>query len=344
MFVLSSDITIGNFRFSGVNEVHIRRSIHGIEDIAVIKLPSISKVLKNGTINQTDVVTGKQFSDGDKVTIKLGYDGILQTEFEGFVRQRNLSMPLEVICEGYSWLLRRNTINQFWSRVSVKELLQTAVTGIDPSYNIEVQCNEDIILNNLRINNKSGFDVISHLEKITDGGLTCFFIQPNLLWCGTLYSSFAEGNNVLSDKVVQYRLGYNCIKDNLLKERLLEDDPVTVRYFKKLGGGRKITATSAANGYGEAIRSKILNHISDAGDLQLLADEKSRQLNYLGYDGSINSFLQPFAAPGYEAFISDSRYPENDGNYLIESTEVRFGIGGARRIMEIGPKSGFAND
>jgi hypothetical protein len=73
--------------------------------------------------------------------------------------------------------------------------------------------------------------------------------------------------------------------------------------------------------------------------LKLLANEKAYRNTYSGYEGSFVSFLQPYAAPGYIAFIKDNTHPEMDGSYLIESTEVHFGVKGARRIIELGIKT-----
>jgi hypothetical protein len=38
------------------------------------------------------------------------------------------------------------------------------------------------------------------------------------------------------------------------------------------------------------------------------------------------------------AGIADPVYSERDGNYYIESTEVEYGTGGGRRIVELGLK------
>jgi hypothetical protein len=346
-FVLNSDITIGNFQFSGVNEVHISRGIHGVIDTATIHIPSISKIVSNGKVNPDIVVTGKQFSDGDPVTIKLGYNGNLQTEFMGFVKRRNLDMPLVVECEGYSWLLRRNNVNIFYPTVSVADLLAAAVAGIDADYIINVQCEVDITLNNVSIENKCGLEVLDMLSTYTDDCLTCFFIEPNTLWCGLVYTPFAGGDNPFGTgediNSVNYRLGYNLVKDNSLEERLTENDPVLVRYSKKLANGTVITATSDAFPNYVRNTNKILNHITDAASLTMLANEKAYKLNYAGYEGSLRAFLQPYCLPGYNAYIADDRYPERNGNYLVEGVQVDFGVNGARRIIEMGPLSGFAN-
>ncbi|MCW3120696.1 MAG: hypothetical protein JWQ38_188 [Flavipsychrobacter sp.] len=338
MFVLSSDITIGKFHFSGINNVLIRRSIYSIEETATITIPSIARIIRNGKVQPELITTGRLFTEGDPVIIKLGYNNALQTEFRGFVKRQNLKIPLEVECEGYSWQLRRNKIKEVSGEVTIKELLKNAVSGINSRYRISVECKVDITLNNVHFKNESGFDIINSISKYTDGNLTCFFIRPDTLWCGLLYTECAKGNNILSTPQIKYRLGYNVIKDNSLKERLTDSDPTQVIYSKKLPKGEKISGTSDAFRKYVRTHNKILNQIKEAPVLKKLANEKAYQLNYIGYEGTINTFLEPYAIPGYEAFIVDSRYPERNAIYLIESVETTFGISGARRKVEVGIK------
>ena len=228
MFVLSSDITIGKFRFSGVNEVIVKRSIHSIVDTAIIKIPSIGKIIRKNKVDPGTVITGKQFTDGDLVTIKLGYNGQLQTEFIGFVKRRNLSMPLEIECEGYSWLLRRSNVNIFEKAITVNDLLHRIVANIESGYKINVACAVDLTLENVYMPNISGFDAISNVSNYTDGALSCFFIRPDTLWCGLIYTPYANDNDVFKLEHVSYQLGYNALKDKSLKERLTENDPIKV--------------------------------------------------------------------------------------------------------------------
>ena len=343
-FELNSDITIGDFRFSGVNEAYIKRSMFSIADRAIIKLPSICKIVSNGKASPDYLITGKQFNDGDAVIIKLGYNGDLNTEFQGFVSKRSLNMPLEIECEGYSWLLRRNTIKEFYSAVTVKELLNNAVSGIGGDHKISVLCNSDISLANVNIDDKSGFDVINNISAYTDGCLTSFFIQPDTLWCGMVYSPYANGDDVFDLGGVSYKLGLNVVKENKLKERSVADSPLQVKYSKRLANGDVISRASSVFENFERTHSKILNHLNDPNTLKQLANEKAYRLNYSGYEGSITAFLQPYVGPGYLAFISDDRYKEHDGTYLVEGTEVFFGLNGARRIVEMGPKAGSAKD
>jgi hypothetical protein len=343
-FVLNSDITIGKFRFRGVYEVSIKRSLYSIADTATIKIPSYSRIIANGKAADGAVISGKQFNDGDPVTIELGYNAETRTEFRGFVKQRSLNMPLEITCEGYSWLLRRNTIKQFWKTIKIKDLLEAAVSGIDANYKISIECEVDYELSNVNASNDSGFDLINKIFDYTDGCLSCFFIEPDVLWCGLVYTPYSKGGNLFKKGQVEYRLGYNTIKENNLHQRFTEDDPTQVKYSKKASSGEQFSEVSGSFKKFVHTRNRLLNQVKEASVLKELANEKAFQLNYSGYEGTISTFLQPFAAPGLDAYITDARYPENNGIYLIESTETLFGINGARRTIEIGPKAGFAND
>ena len=89
MFVPGSEITIGQFRFSGAHEVRIKQSLHSIVNTATIQIPSVAKIIRDGKMNPKGIITGKQFNDGNEVTIRLGYNNDLKTEFKGFVKRRN---------------------------------------------------------------------------------------------------------------------------------------------------------------------------------------------------------------------------------------------------------------
>ncbi len=348
LFVLNSDITIGEFRFSGVNEVIIKRSMHSISDTALIKIPSIARIIRNGKAEPENVLTGSLFNEGDKVTIKLGYNEELQTEFKGFVKRRNLDMPLEVECEGYGWLMKRNRVQGFYPGCTLKDLLDKAVSSLDGGEVIHVVCPDEINFSKVSLETNSGVDVLNKISKYTDGGLSCFFITPDTLWCGRVLTEYAKGidpfNGLAGTSEINIRPGFNALSDTSLLVYSKELNPVLVIYSKKLSNGTRLTQTSnVVKGY-VRVRNKLLNQIKDAHSLKILANEKSLKESYTGYEGYITGFLQPFVQPGNSVTISDNQFPERNGTYLVESTEVHFGIKGARRKVELGPKFGFAKD
>jgi hypothetical protein len=101
-----------------------------------------------------------------------------------------------------------------------------------------------------------------------------------------------------------------------------------------------VSATSDIN-KPTSTQTKILGHFGELAELKSFANEKAFKTSYSGYEGSITTFLQPYAEPGFSALINDERYPERNGEYLIESVHTKYGINGARRTVEIGPRRGF---
>jgi hypothetical protein len=339
MFVLNSDITIGKFRFSGVHDVRISSGLDSVTTMAYIKLPAKSSIVKRGQAVEEGVITSHQFKEGDEVIINLGYNGVLKTEFRGFVKQIDMNRPLTVICEGYSWLLRRNKVNISKRSVSIKALLAEAIKGLS---GIEVICEADIQLTNIQVNG-TGADVINAIRDHTDHTLTLFFKDWNKLWCGNLKTMVAHNRDALKMGKVEYRSGINIFSDNTLKRRNTTDDPVEVKYSKKNSEGTVLTGTSDA--FKKAVRkhSKLLNQVKEATALKLLADEKAYKENYEGFEGSVQTFLEPYVQPGYVASLTDNMLELKAWTYLVESVTTHFGTTGARRSVELGPATGFAN-
>lgn len=350
-FELNSIVTIessliGKFQFSGVHEVRIKKSIHSILQSATITIPNIGLIQPaNGSV-PIKVTTGLQFTDGDPVTIQLGYNGQMQTEFVGFVKRRDLAKPLVVECEGYARQLRLNvSVSKDFTKknTSAKELLQLATKGTD----ISVECPVDFPLSGIKLVKADGVRICDYLKEASDHTLTVFFKEPKVLWCGLPYTAYAQGsttgtqndNNTWGFPTVKYRIGYNTPKDNQLKERILSE-PVQVIMKGKLASGVQVYTESKAK-FAKRKAQSMVNHVPDNKTLGLFAQEKEYTMNYLGFEGKVTGFLQPYALPGYDAYIKHAQYPELEGVYVIESTDVSFGVKGARRVCEIGPRVGF---
>ena len=330
-FELNSAITIGNYTFKGVHDVRVRRSLRSYTDAAWIRLPSKGFIQKGA--NTEEVTTGNLFQDGDKVVIKLGYNGDLKTEFEGFVKRRNLAMPLEIECEGYCRQLRLDVnMKGNYQEVTLKKLLTDMCKGTD----IKVDCKVDITFTGLRMADADGYAVLEHVKRMTQNALTIFFIEPKLLWVGLTSTPYLAGTKVFSLPTVSYRLGYNAIKDSDLKERVPNEKVVVVINGVTVSGDP--VRTQSKDKVAKRREKYFLNNVKGEAALKSIAEELANVRNYTGYEGSINGFLQPFAEPGYDAVIKDSRYPLLDGTYLVESTDVTFGVNGARRRVGIGPK------
>ena len=73
--------------------------------------------------------------------------------------------------------------------------------------------------------------------------------------------------------------------------------------------------------------------------MKALAEQELKRYSFDGYRGKIETFLVPFAEPGMVAAVTDPIYSDRSGDYFIESTEVKFGRNGGRRMVELGIKA-----
>ncbi len=355
-FFPHSDIKIGAFRWSGVNEVVIKRSLTSLMDTATITVPGVGRIRK-GTMRADGTVQlkngepqvksmGTVFAKGDKVTIKLGWNGAEEVEFEGFVRRVGRGMPVVVECEGHSYEMRNNvSVTGVLKRTTVKELLEIAVGRKDakqkylakPLTGITVDCRVDIPLVDVRMPvGSNGVQICDFIKELTGNNVTIFFIKPNVLYCGLPFTAYAGGKEEFGTGAAGYRPGWNCIRDNALRERIV-DEPIQIIY-----GGKYATTntvyTETKLKYATRKMTAMLNNIPRVKSLQQLADEAEARENYTGYEGTITAFLLPRCQPGYKATIVNKLYPEMNGDYMATATEVRFGVSGARRRVTIGAR------
>lgn len=365
-FALSSDITIGNFRFTGVHDIHVKRSLHTYADSAVITLPSKCMLVKGNKATPEMLTTADQFNEGDKVIINLGYNApaalkkgstpiikgassknsgsSMCTVFCGFVKKKGLNMPLQVECEGYVRRLRQDVnINTSHKKTKVSELLKLLEKNTKgESTGIKTVVADDLDLVNVTIPGKNGVELVEAIKRMSHGVLNIFFIEPATLWCGLTYTPYSRGEDPFCLGEVDYRLGYNIVKDNSLRERTEKSERVKIIFNHIPGDGEIKKGESGSSGTGNT-QNIVARNVSDAKTLELMAKEKQFMESYTGYEGSINGFLQPWCEPGWIANISDKRYPKRDGKYLVEATEITFGKNGARIKVDIGPMLGFKN-
>ncbi|KAA6348038.1 hypothetical protein EZS27_004490 [termite gut metagenome] len=128
MFVPCCHIKIGSVSFTSINEVQIKRSMYNLAVTALIKVP-VTAVLKHTGEPPAHIETANAIKTGDRVEIKLGYDGKLNTEFTGYVKRLNYKVPLEIECEDEYYKTR--FINCVFSKkeTALKDCLNSVLSG-----------------------------------------------------------------------------------------------------------------------------------------------------------------------------------------------------------------------
>lgn len=347
MFILNSNIEIGQYNSIKPHSVKVTKSVHSFEDKCVIKIPAVAVLKKNGELLKNPFVptfapiqfsVAKLINEGDKVFVELGYNGKLVQEFEGFVSRVNFTTPVEIECEGFSYQLRQNSYNRSFKKTTLREILEYLVKGTDiilNDHNAKVPITKFLIEKGT-----TGTDALESLRKALVNSI-------NFQFNGNKLSATIDYLNRGLD--VKYQLGYNVIKDNNLKLHEAKNGPVSINIIGQKNDGtqtyviagthlKKVKSVTKVHA-GEGLSKVLKTHaVTDHATLTQFAEGISKKTNYDGYEGKITCFLQPFCQPGYRAMIDDKKYPERSGNYLVESTEVTYGTSGARRMVEIGGK------
>jgi len=324
MFYLTSDITIGNYAKVKPSKVTWKTDINSFTDTCTIELPRISylKTVKPATEDKQEPNERKEyvFKENDKINILLGYAGNNVKRFQGFIKRVNMGTPVKIECEGYSYLLYDIIFNKSYASVTVKQLLTDLCAGTEIVLSSEMP---NIPLTNVRFKNATGIQVLEWLEKSCH--LAVYF-NFNELYVGTQYGK--------KGKTVKFRLGWNTIKEDDFKQRIV-DKNVRVVIHEKNDKGEVRKTKSDVEKYDDEKEVKIKAGIP-ADLLKQIANRLQTKKNYNGYEGSILAFLEPATNKGDIAEIDGYKYPDKSGRFFVESVEGEFGPGGGRQKIQLG--------
>lgn len=314
MLVLTCDIKIGDKRFTAVNTVTVKRSIYSLGATATFKVP-VTAILRQTGEPATKIETAQAVRVGDRVEVRLGYDGRDRLEFRGYVKSLNLATPLEIVCEDEFFRCRRRNVKT-GGTITLKALLERCGLAIGYA--------ETLTLRNFAVPDKPVSSVLAKLAK--NYGLSVFFDLD-----GRVYACRPE--RVIGD-AVKYELRRNVINDDHLQYLNKADVKIQIKAicFKK--DGTKVEAKKGTEG--GTSKTLYFYDVADMKELAALAERELERQSYDGYDGRITTFLEPYAAPGMIAELTDPLYPDRSGRYYIETVETTFGQQGGRRTVEIG--------
>ncbi len=321
MFILKSEINIGDYLFRSVNEVEITKSVEELSDTAVIKMPSKFVIRKNGEEKLVETA----LKVGDKVEIKLGYEGKYEgVEFVGYITAIGSKIPLEIKCEDAMWLLRRKNITHaFNDKTKLKTILQKVVEGT------EVQLSDKIPslkVDKFIIKEANGAQV---LQKLKEQLALSIYLDNE----GKLYAGLEQMNNIGKEAI--YDLNYNLVENNL-EYKSAEQKRLKVKYtYINAKNEKKSVEVGDKDGELRTFHTSI---VSDEKKMEEMANAELKKLKYDGFEGSVKSFLMPYAEPSMTAVIRDKEHPNREGKYFIKKVTTTYSDSGARRTIEISNK------
>lgn len=286
---------------------------------------TISKYIKG--INQEQL--REMFRIGDAVTISSGYNREHNEEFAGYITRLNDDRHLVMDLEDEMYMLKRGQLHFNKSKCKLKDLfdainkLMLEVHG--KQYTLDVA---DAELGNVRIKGKTPCEV---LQEIKDKYKLYTYFRDGVLISGKVYQS-NEVRHVLNFD------NERNIKGHSLEFNKAEDLKVRVKVTSVTSSGQLLTATA---GDEDGAESEIgLYGINNQADLQKKADAKLALMKVDGYKGDINCYAVPFIRFGDEVQLRSAKFPERDGAYYVDATNLKYETGnGIERTVTIAKRA-----
>lgn len=316
MYLLTWDITIGNYRVKTLKGVKITTSVLNLSDTATIEMPG------------QYLLSWKKVEDkihvGDAVCIRLGYDNDLETEFNGYLKRisrDNNSLVLE--CEDALYLLNKSVADKEYKQVNAKTLLTDIVSQVDRG--ISISCDYDFTYDKFVVFKSTALDVLKKIQEETKANI---WFEDKVLHIHPVYQQQNGDVPVIYDTEVN-------VQSNELKwiDKSDRKVQVEVKYVSPEGSLSK--KEYGVNG-GEKV-TKYVNSSNEA-DLQKAAENEYNLWNYSGFEGSFTGWLIPRAKAGGSVRLRDKERPE--GKYYVTGVEIEFGQNGAKRKVTLGRRLG----
>lgn len=317
MYLLNWDIAIGGYKVKTLTEVKIATSVLNLSDTATITMP--------GQYLNTWRKIEDKVHVGDAVTIKLGYDNDLETEFTGYLKRisrDNNSLVLE--CEDALWLTNKAVADKEYKTVTLKALLTEILAQVDPEMTVE--CDYDFTYEKMVVFKGTALDV---LKKVHDDTKANIWFEGKTLHVHPVYQTQAGDKPVIYDTEVNVQSNELKWKDATDKKVMVE-----VKYIASDG-------TLSTKQYGVSGGEKVTRYVdaNSEDDLKRAAENEYNLWNYSGYEGSLTGWLVPAVKAGGSVRLRDRKRPE-EGVYYVTGVEIEFGRNGARRKVALGRKLG----
>ena len=336
MFTLTSDIQIGQYKVKP-SAVEWKAGTGTFTDTCRIVLP-LSPFVKhelpmtehvNGIAETASGVAMRNFNEapfrkGDKVIVRLGYNGRNEEVFRGFVNVLNYADQMTVECEGYSHQLRTKYFSKSYKATTLKKLLTDLISGTD--IKLSPLC-DDIPLQEVWFKNATGHKVLEWVQK----ELCCrVWFDGEYLYTGA--SKYVNPNPTRQTKDVKVKIGWNTVSADDLKKQIAEE--VEINIVEKDAAGTTKKTKPESKKYSNVKEVKVRAGLP-ASFLHKAVKELQQEKDCEGYEGSIVLFGEPHVWKGDKVTVSDERVPERSGNYFAEEIEGSYGEGGLRQKVKL---------
>ena len=317
MYILNWDLRIGKYKVQTLKEVQIKTSVLNLSDTATIEMP--------GQYLNTWRTIEDKVHVGDPVTIQLGYNNDLETEFTGYLKRiarDDNSLVLE--CEDALYLMDKTVADMEYKQITIEALLNKITSQVDPD--ITVVCEYDFTYEKIVVFKSTALDVLKKIHSDTKANI---WFEGKTLHVHPVYQEKKEG-----DKSVIYDTEVN-VQSNELKWKDQSDRKIQIEVAYTNAKGE-----ISKQQYGVSGGEKVTRYVdaSSEDDLKKAAENEYNLWNYSGYEGNLTGWLVPIVKAGGSVRLRDKERPE--GTYYVTGVEIEFGQSGAKRKVTLGRKLG----
>lgn len=315
MYQLDWQISMEGKQLLAVVSVEITKSVSTLSDTATIKVPAMQY--------GSPLEGLKLLQKGQAITIQLGYNGNLRTEFQGYLYKVEIQNEEAIIhCEDGMYNFRRSVKNKHLLNHNIKKIAQHVIDELGLNY--KISCNMDVQYDKFSIQNATAYDVLHQLQEDSAADI---YLKEGVLHIHPVYQQKFGS--------VKYDTSINVEKLDLTYKTQAERK-VWVEVESADKQGKKIVARAGSTG-GDKQTVKI-GGIKTLSELQKIANNLAKQKEYEGYEGSFTTWLVPYCGVGYSASLIDADWVTRNGTYYVTNVSTFFGADGAGRKIELGLK------
>jgi hypothetical protein len=306
-------ITIAdNLQFTVCQSIRIESSVQVLSNSAKLELP---REFRNAVdlAGKSVNISGKSILDfikrGDAIKIEFGYDGDLQTEFEGYVTRVGAEMPLLLDCEDEMFQLKKAPrVTKFIKSGKLIDILKAVLPD---KYTIE--CSADYSIGKWLIEDATPYNVLDELRE--KAGIRAYFKNPTTLAVGMIVDFKAE-------TVHKYNFSENVRRGSNLKFEQKESKPIFLTVESKQANGSVLKISVGEKG-GDEKTMKLWPNMTKA-ELQVWANKQQTSVSYSGFEGTLDGWCLPRTKPGHAVQLARPYYKDRhqDGRYFIESVTI----------------------
>lgn len=279
------------------NAVKIESSWKMLSDTASIRLARNVSYFDKLNVNEV-------FRAGDPVTIELGYNGFYVKEFEGYITRVSAGIPIIIECEDEMYKVKQIPVNISLKKTTLQNLLETIV----PGYSMDAL---EIEIGAQRFAKTTVGKVLEYLKQ--DYSLYSYMKDQQLV-VGKIYQD--DTNNPITLHLEK------DVAENALNYLKKEDVNIKITAVSTLVDGKKVKITIGDKDGEE--RQLSYYGIELEAELTKLAEADLKKYKVDGYDGSIETFGDPFIKHGDKINLKSDLYPDREGLYYVEAVTTTF--------------------